>query len=291
MEMIKRKAWLVFCVVIALIFTTAIDVCGFTLDCSLDIPMENTVKKPINALIAMSGDGDESIGVTMVNITYDSTVMKFTSATLAAGDTGNIDTYAQENTVKIIYLNPSGKSITTGNSPLVNLKFTALDTPVKTLITVSASDSVAVNESQLSSRNPMEYEIEITEKEVTSTGSATGTRAENNVSSSSASKSKATSKASSKSSSAKALSPDKESQDQEDSLLSQLFGGGDDSGIASLFGNNIWYFVIGGGCVVAIGTLMLVAYKLGMKKKKATLSSDKNTDENIKESMDIDGSE
>lgn len=239
--------------IIFMIFTFNITASGAdsSIDCTLDIPANNTINKSINSTVGLNADDICSLGAIMITVTFDPSVIEYKEASLCDNISGSIDAYADNGSLKIIYLNTSGTDITENRRDFVNVRFTAKDKLCDTNINIMSEQAVSQDERYLSVKDSMEYTITVQEKEVTSSQSASGRR----VSSGSSSSSKGSSKVKSTQNSDSDIL---DLQNQNGSL--NLSGNG-----SSWFANNLTLFICGIAAAAGIAIIIFIAYKYGKK--------------------------
>lgn len=237
------------------------------IDSTMNIPAEVQTGKSFEATVNLASlNSSSNLGTVLLTVNFDSSVITYKSASLISSK-GSINDFCNGNTLKIIYLNTAGLSLSEGYSDIIKLKFTAPNNACSSNISIGASQAVSVNEQYLSVNDNIEYTLSFSEKAVNSSVSASGRRIQNTASS-----------ASSRSKSSKASSNSKQSS----KVKASSETGEEQQGLNSLNINTeqspffSYYILFLSGIVFAcgIGVIIFIAYKVGKKNGKNGINED-----------------
>lgn len=266
-----------------------------SIDCSLTIPAQNQIGKSVHAKVKLGASQPCHLGAILLTIQFDSNFLTFKEATLIDGGNATIDTYADGNTVKILFLNTSGSLLSPSPNEIIQIRFMALAQQGNTSINIMGKQAVTQDEQHLMVKDSMEYSIALQEKEVTSTQNASGRRVAQSTSSSSKSN-----KSSSSSHGRNTNNNEEENADENydentpnESLIKNTKDSMNLGKVGSWFENNITLFIWGIAFAIGLAILLFLVYKIGKKQLKTenldTLpEKEKDSDKNEKKDKEID---
>lgn len=279
------KKVLTLCLAILFLFSlgnhNGVKAVNTSVDCSLTIPAQNQIGKSVHAAVKLSADQACDLGAILLTIRYDSRYLTFKEAKLMGSGNATIDTYAEDNTVKILFLSTSGFSLSPSAAETIQLRFMASAQKGNTAVNIMGEQAVTQNEQHLTVMDSLEYTVALQEKEVTSTQSASGRRV---VQSTSSSKNNKSSSVGNKNK--------EENDDQGNGLVA-----GDEEGntwknkkdnlnlskVGTWFENNITLFIWGIAFAAGLAILLFLVYKIGKKQAETkganTATKEKTEDE------------